>query len=148
MSLLDQLKDAQKDAMRAKEKVRLGTIRMALAAIKQIEIDEKKTLNDDEIISVLTKMVKQRKDSFNQYTDAGREELAQVEADEIAVIESFLPAQLDEAELANLVKDAVAQSGAAGMQDMGKVMAVLKPQVQGRADMGVVSQQVKAALTA
>ncbi len=144
MSLLEQLKNAQKEAMRAKDKVRLGTIRLALSAVRQIEIDDKKTLNDDEILAVLTKMVKQRKDSFSQYTDAGRDDLAQTEADEIKVIEGFLPAQLDEAELVELVKGAIEKSGAQGMQDMGKVMAILKPEVQGKADMAVVSKLVKA----
>ncbi|AWB66876.1 glutamyl-tRNA amidotransferase [Saccharobesus litoralis] len=146
MSLIAQLKDAQKDAMRAKDKARLGTIRMALAAIKQIEIDEKKELNDDDVIAVLTKMVKQRKDSFSQFQDAGREDLAANEAAEIEVIEGFLPAKLSEAEIKELISAAITSSGAQGMQDMGKVMGVLKPQIQGRADMGAVSQQVRAAL--
>ncbi|WP_111976762.1 GatB/YqeY domain-containing protein [Algibacillus agarilyticus] len=143
MSLIEQLKSAMKDAMRAKEKVRLATIRMALAAIKQIEIDEKKELNDDDIVAVLTKMVKQRKDSLSQFIDAGRDDLAANEANEIEVIEGFLPAKLSESEVSDLITAAINSSGAEGMQDMGKVMGVLKPQIQGRADMSVVSKQVR-----
>lgn len=148
MSLKDQLKEAQKDAMRAKDKLRLGTIRMALAAVKQIEVDDKKELNDEEVTAVLTKAVKQRHDSVKAYIDAGRDDLAQVETDEISVLESFLPEKLSNEELVDLVEAAIANASGSGMQDMGKVMGVLKPQVQGRADMGQVSQLVKAKLTA
>mgnify|MGYP001116858958 FL=1 len=143
MSLLNQLKDAQKDAMRAKDKERLGTIRMVMAAIKQREIDEKIELGDEDIIAILTKMVKQRKDSQKQYEDAGRPELAEKEAAEILVIEAFLPQALTEEEVASLIANAIDSTGAAGMQDMGKVMAVLKPQITGRADMGKVSGLVR-----
>jgi len=146
MSLKDQLKDAQKDAMRAKDKERLGTIRMVMAAIKQREIDEKIELGDEDVIAILTKMVKQRKDSKTQYEDAGRPELAEKEATEITVIEAFLPQALTEEEVSSLIANAIETSGAAGMQDMGKVMALLKPQITGRADMGKVSGLVRAKL--
>jgi len=146
MSLKDQLKDAQKDAMRAKDKERLGTIRMVMAAIKQREIDEKIELGDEDVIAILTKMVKQRKDSKTQFEDAGRPELAEKEATEITVIEAFLPQALTEEEVSSLIANAIETSGAAGMQDMGKVMAILKPQITGRADMGKVSGQVRAKL--
>lgn len=143
MALIDDLKNAQKDAMRAKNKVRLGTIRMALAAIKQKEIDEQVTLGDSDILAVLTKMVKQRQDAAAQYDSAGREDLAQTERSEIVELESFLPQPLIEEEIAVLIDEAMASTGASGMQDMGKVMGVLKPQVQGRADMGALSAQIK-----
>ena len=148
MSLSDQLKDAMKVAMRAKDKDRLGTIRMALAAIKQIEVDERITLDDDGILKVLTKMVKQRKDAITQYNDAGRPELAEAEAAEIKVIEDFLPQALTEQEINDLISQAITELNASGMQDMGKVMGKLKPQMQGRADMAVVSGIIKARLTA
>lgn len=143
MALIDDLKNAQKDAMRAKNKVRLGTIRMALAAIKQKEIDEQVTLGDSDILAVLTKMVKQRQDAAAQYDSAGREDLAQTERTEIVELESFLPQPLTEEEIAALIDEAMASTGASSMQDMGKVMGVLKPQVQGRADMGALSAQIK-----
>ncbi len=143
MALIDDLKNAQKEAMRAKNKVRLGTIRMALAAIKQKEIDEQVTLGDSDILAVLTKMVKQRQDAAAQYDSAGREDLAQTERTEIVELESFLPQPLTEEEIAALIDEAMASTGASSMQDMGKVMGVLKPQVQGRADMGALSAQIK-----
>ena len=146
MSLLTQLKDAQKDAMRAKDKLRLGTIRMVMAAVKQREVDERIELNDDDVLAILTKMVKQRKDSKAQYEDAGRPELAETEAAEIKIIEAFLPKPLSEEEVTSLIANAISASGAAGMQDMGKVMAELKPQITGRADMGKVSGLVRAQL--
>jgi hypothetical protein len=132
--------------MKAKDKPRLGTIRLALSAIKQREVDEKITLTDDDIIVVLTKMVKQRRDSVAQYETAGRQDLADVEQAEIAVLEEFMPQPLTEEEVAALIETAIVDSGAAGMQDMGKVMGVLKPQIQGRADMGKVSGLVRAKL--
>lgn len=146
MSLIAQLKDAQKDAMRAKDKIRLGTIRMVMAAVKQREVDERIELNDDDVLAILTKMVKQRKDSKAQYEDAGREELAATEAAEIVIIEAFLPQPLTEDEVTSLIANAISATGAAGMQDMGKVMAELKPQITGRADMGKVSGSVRAQL--
>lgn len=148
MSLTNTLKEAQKDAMRAKDKLRLGTIRMALAAVKQREIDERIELGDSDVLAVLTKMVKQRKDAAEQFDAANRADLADNERAEIEVLETFLPQKLSEAEIDALIADAIAQTGAAGMQDMGKVMGVLKPKVQGRADMGAVSGKIKASLNA
>lgn len=146
MALIDELKEAQKDAMRAKDKVRLGTIRMAIAAIRQREIDDQITLTDADILAVLTKMVKQRQDAAQQYDDAGREELAAKERAEITVIETFLPQPLSDAELDALIDEAMAETGATGMQDMGKVMGQLKPKVQGRTDMGALSARIKSRL--
>lgn len=146
MALIDDLKNAQKDAMRAKDKLRLGTIRMAMAAIKQREIDEQITLNDSDILAVLTKMVKQRHDAAAQYDAANRDDLASKEREEISVLEDFLPQPLSEEELAELINDAMTSTGAQGMQDMGKVMGALKPKVQGRTDMGALSAKIKARL--
>lgn len=146
MTLIEQLKDAQKDAMRAKDKLRLGTIRMAIAAVKQKEIDDQRTLEDSEVLAVLTKAVKQRQDAASQYDAADRADLADKERAEITVLESFLPQPLSEEELDNLIAQALESTGATGMQDMGKVMGQLKPQVQGRADMGALSAKIKARL--
>ncbi|MFT4927728.1 MAG: hypothetical protein ACI8WB_003841 [Phenylobacterium sp.] len=148
MSLSEQLKNAMKDAMRAKEKQRLGTIRMALAAIKQIEIDERITLDDEAITKVITKMVKQRKDAIKLFREGDRNDLADNEAAEIKVLEDFLPQGLSESEIAALIEQAITDLNAAGMKDMGKVMGVLKPQMLGRADMTVVSGIIKARLNA
>ncbi|MCW8918743.1 MAG: GatB/YqeY domain-containing protein [Gammaproteobacteria bacterium] len=145
-TLKEQITAEMKDAMRAKEKERLGTIRLILAAIKQREVDERIELDDTQVLVVLDKMVKQRRDSIKQYRDAGREELAAVEENEIAVIQHYLPTALSEEEINQLIDEAVAASGAAGMQDMGKVMGQLKPKLQGRADMGQVSGKIKARL--
>ena len=146
MSLTDTLKEAQKDAMRAKDKLRLGTIRMALAAVKQREIDERVTLDDTQVLAVLTKMVKQRKDAAQQFDDANRADLADNERAEILILETFLPQPLSAEELLALIDEAMTATGAATMQDMGKVMGFLKPKVQGRADMGALSGQIKAKL--
>lgn len=146
MSLTATIKDAVKAAMRAKDKRRLGTLRLVTAEFKRVEVDERIEIDDDRALIILDKMGKQRRDSIVQYMDAGREDLAEVEQSEIDVISEFLPDPLSEEELALLVADAVAQSGAASMQDMGKVMGILKPQVQGRADMAQISQLVKSHL--
>ncbi|RYU69979.1 GatB/YqeY domain-containing protein [Aliivibrio finisterrensis] len=146
MALIEQLKDEQKLAMKAKDKLRLGTIRLALSEIKQREIDGHTTLSDDDIIAVLTKMVKQRRDSVSQFSAAGRDDLAEKESAEITVLEDFMPQALTDEEVAELLDKAITESGAEGMQDMGKVMGVLKPQIQGRADMGKVSQLVRSKL--
>ena len=148
MSLLITLKDAQKDAMKAKDKERLKPIRMVLAAIKQREIDEQITLDDAGITSVIVKLVKQRRDSYTQYKDAGREDLAEIEANEIAALETFLPQQLSEEEIVALIDAAIADTNAAGMQDMGKVMGIIKSKAEGRADMGKLSGLIKQRLTA
>ena len=146
MNLIEQLKSAQKDAMRAKEKLRLGTIRMALAAVKQREGDERISLTDSDVIAILTKMVKQRKDAATQFADADRQELADKELAEIEILNDFLPTPLTEEELESLLVKAIEQTGASGMQDMGKVMGVLKPQVQGRTDIGKLSGIIKSRL--
>ncbi|MDR8524852.1 MULTISPECIES: GatB/YqeY domain-containing protein [Shewanella] len=146
MSLVDQLKDQMKEAMRAKEKVRLGTIRMALAAVKQVEVDTRETLTDEQAIAVLTKMVKQRRDSIAQYEAAGRDELAQTEAEEILVLEHFLPKALSEEEIVALVDASILEMGASTMADMGKVMGALKPKVMGRADMAAIGAMIRAKL--
>lgn len=146
MSLIDQLKDHMKQAMIAKEKARLSTIRMALAAIKQIEVDTRESLTDEQVIAVLTKMVKQRRDSIAQFEAAGRNELADVEAAEIHVIEAFLPTPLTEAEVAALIDATIVEVGASAMADMGKVMGALKSKVQGRADMGAIGAMIRAKL--
>ncbi|EKO4007370.1 GatB/YqeY domain-containing protein [Vibrio fluvialis] len=146
MALIDTLKDEQKLAMKAKDKARLGTIRLALSAIKQREVDEQITLSDDDILAVLTKMVKQRRDSVTQFEAANRQDLADAEKAEITVLEEFMPQPLTEEEVVALIDSAIAESEPAGMQDMGKVMALLKPQIQGRADMGKVSGLVRAKL--
>lgn len=147
MALLEQLQEAQKDAMRAKDKLRLNTIRMALAEVKQRQIDLQMVPDDANVLAVLTKMSKQRKESASQYTAGGRTDLAETELAEIAIIEQFLPQALSQAELADLLTQAVAATGASSMQDMAKVMAWLKPQVQGRTDMGALSGLVKSKLS-
>lgn len=146
MSLKDQLKDQQKLAMLAKDKARLGAIRLLMAEIKQREVDTRIELNDEDILSVVTKMVKQRRDSISQFEAAGRQDLADKESAEIVVLQEFLPQQLTADEIAALIEQAITESGAAVMADMGKVMAVLKPKIQGRADVGAVSAQVKTRL--
>jgi uncharacterized protein YqeY len=147
-SLRDTIKAAMKAAMKAKDKQRLGTIRLIQSEFKRIEVDERIELDDARALAVLDKMIKQRRDSAQQYEAAGRQELADQEHSEIAVIQEFMPAPLDQAELEALVDAAIAASGASGMQAMGTVMADLKPRLQGRADMGAVSQLVKARLQA
>lgn len=146
MSLKDQLKDQQKLAMLARDKARLGAIRLLMAEIKQREVDTRIELNDEDILAVVTKMVKQRRDSISQFEAAGRQDLADKESAEIVVLQEFLPQQLNADEIAALIEQAITESGAAVMADMGKVMAVLKPKIQGRADVGAVSAQVKTRL--
>ena len=135
-----------KQAMRDREKVRLGTIRLMLAAIKQKEVDERIVLDDEQIIVVLDKMLKQRRESIRQYRDAGREELVEVEEAEVLIIQDFLPQAWSEEEISDMVTAAIAESAASSIKDMGKVMAILKPAMQGRADMAVVSTKIKAML--
>lgn len=146
MSLRDQLQDDMKSAMRARDKERLAVIRMTLAAIKQREIDESRTLDESELLAVVEKMVKQRRDAETQYRDNDRPELADAEAAEIAVLEHYLPAQLSDAELDTIIDGVISDTGATSMKDMGQVMGQLKPRVQGQADMAVVSQRLKARL--
>ena len=146
MSLKLQLTDAMKAAMRAKDKPRLGAIRLILSEVKRIEVDERIEVDDARMLVLLDKMTKQRRDSIAQYESAGRQELADIEIAEIAVIQEFLPVALTDAEIAELIQQAIVESGAESMRDMGKVMAVIKPKIQGRADGGAVSNLVKAAL--
>ncbi len=146
MSLKDRINEDMKTAMRARETGRLATIRLLLAAIKQREVDERTVLDDAAITAVIDKMIKQRKDSISQFEAAGRTDLVEQESAELAVLAAYMPAQLSEAEIAEQVQAAVAATGAAGPQDMGKVMGVLKGKLAGRADMTAVSALVKAAL--
>jgi uncharacterized protein YqeY len=136
-----------KTAMRAKNKPRLSTIRLIQAEIKRIEVDERIELDNARVLAILDKMSKQRRDSLSQFKDAGRDDLAEQEQSELDVIAEFLPAALTEEELQALIDQTVADSGAQAMSDMGKVMAIIKPLVQGRADMGAVSQHIKARLS-
>lgn len=147
MSLKEQLKDDMKTAMKAKDKARLTTVRLVLAAIKQQEIDKQIELNDSDVLAVLNKMVKQRRDSITQYTDAGRDELAAVEQQELDLIQTYLPQPLSDAEVAQLLDQTITETGASGKQDMGKVMSQLKPKLQGRADMSKVSGLVRTRLS-
>lgn len=145
--LKQRILEAVKDAMRARDKARLGVLRLITAEFKRIEVDERIELDDARVLAVLDKMVKQRKDSARQYADANRHDLAETEQFEIGIIQEFLPEPLSESDLQTIIADAAATSGATGMADMGKIMALVKPQVQGRADMGAVSRLVKAQLT-
>lgn len=148
MSLKEKLQDEMKVAMRAKDKDRLNVIRMAISAIKQVEIDSKTELDDDGVITVLTKMVKQRRDSIKMFNEGGREELAAKEEAEVVALEDFLPQPLTEAEIENLIAQAINDTSAQSMADMGKVMAILKPIMQGKADLGAVSGKVRDTLNA
>lgn len=140
------INDAMKLAMKARDKQRVATLRLILAEIKRIEVDERIDIDDARVLALLDKMCKQRRDSLKQYQDAGRSELAEQESYEITVIQEFLPEQLDEQALDQLITEAIAKSGATSMKEMGKVMGLLKPQLQGRADMAEVSKQIKAKL--
>jgi len=146
--LKTRLQDAVKDAMRSGDRTRLGTLRMIMAALKQREVDERVELSDADVLAVLDKQVKQRRESEQQYREAGRGDLADREEAEIAVLAEFMPQPMSEAELDQLIGAAIESTGAESMRDMGKVMAELKPKVQGRADMGQVSARVKARLGA
>ncbi len=132
-----------KAAMKAGDKPRLGAIRLILAAIKQREVDERIELKDEQVLAVLDKMVKQRRDSISQYEKAGREDLAQQERFEVGILQTYMPAALGEDEITALIEQAMAETGAASMKDMGKLMGWLKPKLQGRADMGAVSARIK-----
>lgn len=145
-TLKGRINEAMKAAMRARDKDRLGAIRLIQSEIKRIEVDERIDVDDARLITILDKMQKQRKDSISQFESAGRQDLADKESAELLVIQEFLPAALDEAELNRLIGEAITQAGAESIKDMGKVMGILKPQVQGRADMGQVSQAIKAKL--
>ena len=145
--LTDRIKEDMKAAMKGGDKARLGVIRLILAAIKQVEVDERIALDNERVILVLDKMLKQRRESIRQFTEAGRDDLVAIEEAEIPVIQDFLPQALTETEIDSMISSAVTESGATSVKDMGQVMALLKTQMQGRADMAVVSAKIKAALT-
>jgi uncharacterized protein YqeY len=147
MSLKQQITDDMKAAMRAKETARLGAIRLLLAAMKQREVDERIELTDADVVAIIEKMLKQRRDSISQYEAANRQDLVDVEKFEVSVLQTYMPQQLSEAEIISAIAEAIAATGAAGPQDMGKVMGVVKPKLAGRADMGKVSGLIKAQLT-
>ncbi len=146
IGLKDAIQSAVKDAMRAGDRRRLGVLRLITAAIKQREVDERIDMTDDLVLPLLDKMVKQRKEALDQYQKAGRDDLADQERFEIGVIQEFLPQPLSESEVENLIDEAIAESGASELKDMGKVMGVLRPKLQGRADMGAASARVKGKL--
>lgn len=146
MSLKDKITQDMKDAMKSGDKDRLGVIRLILAALKQKEVDERIVLDDAQVLAILEKMLKQRRESVAQFTQGKRQDLADKEEAEIKVIQAYMPAQLSDAELDKLVADAVAESGAASVKDMGKVMGILKPKVAGKADMSAVSAKIKSKL--
>jgi uncharacterized protein YqeY len=147
VTLKERITEDMKAAMRASDKERLSTIRMVQAAIKQREVDERITLDDAQVIAVLEKMVKQRKESIAQFEQGGRTDLADKEKSEIALLQTYLPSQLSDAEVEAIVREAITATGAASVKDMGKVMAVVKAKAAGRADMGAVSARIKAALS-
>ncbi len=146
-ALKQQITEAMKDAMRAKDKVRLGTIRLALAEIKKIEVDERIDPDDARVTGILDKMIKQRRESVKQYEAGSRQDLADIETAEISVLQEFMPQALSADELKAIISKALAESGATGIQDMGKVMAAVRPAVIGRADMAAVSQIIKQQLS-
>jgi uncharacterized protein YqeY len=146
-ALKQQLTNAMKDAMRAKDKARLGTVRLALSEIKKIEVDERIDPDDTRIVAVLEKMIKQRRESIKQYEAGNRQDLADIESAEIVVLQEFMPQPLSEAQVSAIIAKAMHETGAAGISDMGKVMAAVRPEVIGRADMGAISQQIKQQLS-
>lgn len=146
-ALKQQLTNAMKDAMRAKDKARLGTVRLALSEIKKIEVDERIDPDDTRIIAVLEKMLKQRRESIKQYEAGNRQDLADIESAEILVLQEFMPQPLSEAQVSAIIAKAMQDTGAKGISDMGKVMAAVRPEVIGRADMGAISQQIKQQLS-
>ena len=143
MSLKDRILQDVKDAMRAKDKPRLATLRLITAAIKQIEVDKRIELDDEQLLSVLDKMCKQRRESITQFEKAGRDDLIAQEVSELDIIQTYLPEQLSDTEIAGLIDAAMTATGASSIKDMGKVMGQLKPKLQGRADMGAVSAMIK-----
>ncbi len=146
LSLKQRIQEDMKSAMKSGQKDRLGVIRLILSAIKQIEVDQRIVLDDTQVLTVLDKMLKQRRDSISQYTAAGRIDLADVESAEVVIIQEYMPQAMSDEEIDSLIGQAIAETGASVMADMGKVMALLKPKMQGRADMGAVSALIKARL--
>jgi uncharacterized protein len=147
VSLKDRITEDMKNAMRSGQKDTLATIRLALAAIKQREVDERIVLDDTQVLAVLEKMIKQRKEAITQFESGGRSDLVAKEAAEISVLQAYLPSQLSDAEVDGLIAEAIASTGAASIKDMGKVMAAVKAKAQGRADMGAVSARIKSRLS-
>ena len=146
-TLKDTIVADMKSAMKEGNKERLGTIRLILAAVKQVEVDTRTDVSDDDLISILDKMCKQRRESISQFEQANRDDLASKEKSELDIISEYLPAALSEKEIASLIDDAISQTSASSMKDMGAVMSILKPQLQGRADMSLVSKQIKSKLS-
>ena len=146
MSLKDEINKEMKAAMKSRDKDRLKTIRLILSEIKRVEVDERSAVDDQRILPILAKMIKQRRDSIAQYDSAGRTELSKIETDEINVINEFLPEALADDDISNLIEKAISETGAESMKDMGRVMGIIRPQIQGRADAGEVSKRVKDAL--
>ncbi|MCK5002531.1 MAG: GatB/YqeY domain-containing protein [Gammaproteobacteria bacterium] len=147
-ALKTSLQDAMKAAMKAGDKPRLGVIRLILSALKQVEVDERVELDDTRVIGILDKMVKQRRESIGMFDKAGRDDLTKIEQAEIDVIQTFLPQALSEEEVEAIIKDAISKTGAESIKDMGKVMGIVRPQVVGRGDVGAISGQIKAILSA
>jgi uncharacterized protein YqeY len=147
-ALKSSLQDAMKAAMKAGEKERLGVIRLIMSALKQVEVDERIELDDTRIIEILDKMVKQRRESISQFDKAGRDDLSNIEKTEIEIIQTFLPQALSESEIEAIINDAINKTGAESIKDMGKVMGIVKPQIVGRGDMGVISGKIKSLLSA
>jgi len=147
LSLKQRIQEDMKTAMKAHESQRLGVIRLLMAAIKQREVDERIILDDTQVLAVLDKMIKQRHDSVNQYQNAQRQDLVDQENYEISILQTYLPPALDEAEIDQLIAHAITSTGATSMRDMGKIMAEVRPQLQGRADMGLVSSKIKTHLS-
>jgi len=146
MSTLEQINADIKDAMRAKDKERLKILRMVTATVKQIEVDERIEIEEPRMLAILDKMVKQRRDAMTQFGAAGRDDLAAIESAEIIVIQEYMPEQLSDSEIEEMIKTAIAETGAESMKDMGKIMGIIKPKAQGRADMGQLSGKIKALL--
>ncbi len=146
MRLKEKITEDMKSAMRAKESVRLGTVRLLLAAMKQREVDERIVLDDAQIVAIIDKMLKQRRDSIAQYEAAGRQDLADIEHAEMGILQTYMPAAADDAEIDAFIADALTQTGAVDVKEMGKVMALVKPKLAGRADMALVSTRIKAKL--
>ena len=146
-ALKTRINDDVKTAMRSKDKERLGTLRLLTAAIKQIEVDKRIELDDEQVVTVIEKMLKQRKDSIEQFEKAGRNELAEIEIKEVAILKEFMPEQMSDADVDSLIDEAIASTGAEAMKDMGKVMGMLKAKLAGKADMGAVSGKIKAKLS-
>jgi len=146
-ALKDQIQDAMKTAMKSGDKERLAVIRLIMSAMKQVEVDERTELDDNRVLGILDKMVKQRRESISQFNAGGRQDLAEKEQAEIGIISDFLPQALSDAEIESIINKAISETGAASMKDMGKVMGLVKPQITGRADMGAVSGKIKSLLS-